>query len=278
MKATVLARLLAGTLGLGVLAAAGAAAADTAPPAPGVSKRIDDIKARGTLKVAVLGESPWLVENTSGAGEPFTGPSWVLAKAYADRLGVTLEPVAVSHETKVPILATGQVDITIAPLSITDARRKVVDFVEYSKSSLCLVGAKDNPKLAGITSVDGLNKPDITMAYFVGTPPETWAPTRFPAMQLRGVSGSGATAPIEEIVSKRADLVPLDNTKWPEVDKAVAGLVVFPTDCLRSREMATPVGHAIDKNQPELLEWLTAVEKDVHGDVEAEEIRVIKGE
>lgn len=276
MKATAIAGLLAAGLGLGIAVSAPALAADATPPAPGVSKRVDAIKARGTLKVGVLVETPWLVESTSG--EAYGGPSWVLAKAYADKLGVKLEPVPVSHETKVPIIATGQVDVTIAPLSITDARRKVVDFVEYSKSSICLVGVKANPKLAGVTEVDALNKPEITLAYYVGTPPESWGPTRLPKAAMRGVSGSGATAPIEELLSKRADVVPLDNAKWPEVEKAVPGLVVFPTDCLRSTEMATPVGHAIDKNQPELLAWMKAVEAEVHPKVEAEEFRIIKGQ
>ncbi|MGO4440911.1 transporter substrate-binding domain-containing protein [Rhizobium sp. RAF56] len=278
MKSRILGGIAAGIFAIGAMLAANAASAAGADvPAPGVSSRIDAIKARGTLKVAVLGELPWLIENTSGSGEPFSGPSWLLATEYAKRLGVKLEPVPVSHETKVPILATGQVDITIAPLSITDARKKVVDFIVYSKSSLCMIGLKSNPKLANIKSVDDLNSPDITMAYYTGTPPETWVPTRFPKMAAHGVSGSGATAPVEEIVSKRADIAPLDNTKWPEVDKAVAGLMVFPADCLRSQEMATPVGHAIDKNQPEFLAWLQAVAAEVQPQVEAEEFRVIKG-
>jgi len=278
MKSRIVGAIAAGIFAIGaMLTASAASAAGTDVPAPGVSSRIDDIKARGTLKVGVLGELPWLIENTSGSGEPFSGPSWLLANEYAKRLGVKLEAVPVSHETKVPILATGQVDITIAPLSITDARKKVVDFIVYSKSSLCMIGLKSNPKLTDIKSVDDLNSPDITMAYFTGTPPETWVPTRFPNMVAHGVSGSGATAPVEEIVSQRADIAPLDNTKWPEVDKAVPGLIVFPTDCLRSQEMATPVGHAIDKNQPEFLAWLQAVAAEVQPQVEAEEFRIING-
>ena len=269
---------LIGALGVGALIALGGAArADVTVPADGVSKRIDEIKQRGTLRVGTLGESPWLVENTTGSGEPFSGPSWMLANEYARQLGVKLETVPVSHETKVPILATGQVDITIAPLSITDERRKVVDFIEYSRSSICLIGMKSDPKLANVQSVDDLNSPDITMAYFVGTPPETWAPERLPKTKLRGVSGSGATAPVEELMSRRADVAPLDNSKWPEVEKAVPGLVVFPTDCLRSTEMATPVGQAIDKNQPEFLKWLKAVETEIQPKLEADEIRVMQG-
>jgi len=121
-----------------------ARAADTTVPPPGQSKKIDEIKKRGTLRAAAIGEFPWLPENTSGNGPKFSGPAWVLANEIATRLGVTLEIVPVSHETKVPILATGQADITIAPLSITPARQKVVDFVPYSGSSLCFFGLASN--------------------------------------------------------------------------------------------------------------------------------------
>jgi polar amino acid transport system substrate-binding protein len=279
MRSGILGGIIAGIIGIGaLLMASSVIAASIDVPAPGVSKRIDAIKARGTLKVGVLGESPWLIENTSGTGDAFKGPSWLLANEYAKRLGVKLELVPVSHETKIPILATGQVDITIAPLSITPEREKVVDFVVYSKSSICLIGLKSDPKLANVKSIDDLNNPDITMAFFIGTPVEPWAKARLPKMQIRGVTGTGATAPIEELDSQRADVSPLDNTKWPEVNKAVPGLTVFPADCLRSKEMATPVGHAIDKGQPHLLAWLQAVAADVQPAVEAEEIRVIKGE
>ena len=77
------------------------------------------------------------------------------------------------------------------------------------------------------------------MAYFTGTPPETWAPTRFPKMQFRAVTGSGANAPIEEIMSGRADVAPIDNAAWPQLSRQVPGLVVFPNgdECLQSTEM-----------------------------------------
>jgi polar amino acid transport system substrate-binding protein len=255
-----------------------ARADDTDVPAQGVSKRIDDIKSRGTLKVAVLGEFPWLKENTSGTGEPFEGPAWFLANEYAKRLGVKLETVAVSHETKVPILATGQVDISIAPLSVTDARKKVVDFIVYSKSTICLFGKADNPKLASIEKVDDLNNPDITIAYFTGTPPETYLPTRLPKATIKGVQGSGANAPTDEIMSGRADLAPIDTVAWVDLNKKIPGLIVFPKgdECLTHGEMPTDVGMAVDKNQPEFLNWLTAVHNQVKDQASAEELKVLK--
>jgi polar amino acid transport system substrate-binding protein len=261
-----------------VLAAGGAHADDLSPPAAGKSPRIDQIRNRGSLRVGVLAEPPWLKENITGSGEPFEGPAWMLAKAYADKLGVKIDPVPVSHETKVPILATGQVDMTIAPLSETEARKKVVDFVDYSTSALCFFGKADNPKLKAIQSVDGLNTPDITIAYFTGTPPETWLPTRLPKAALRGIPGSGANAPVEEIMSGRGDVAPIDKVAWFDLERKLPGLTVFPPGdkCFASTELPTKVGLAIDKNQSEYLTWLTKVQESIEPQLQAEELRVVK--
>jgi polar amino acid transport system substrate-binding protein len=267
-------------LAAGAAIAAAPAFADTAVPAPGESPKIDAIKERGVLRVAAIGEFPWLPENTTGSGPQFSGPAWVLAEEYAARLGVPIEIVPVSHETKVPILATGEADISIAPLAVTPARQEVANFVVYSRSSLCMFGKADNPKLADVKSVDDLNREDITMAYFTGTPPETWAPTRFPKVQFRAVAGSGANAPGEEILSGRADIATVDNVAWPQLARQVPGLVSFPAgdDCLKSEEMSTGVGLAVDKADTVFHGWLQAVYEDVKDKVEAEETRLLKGE
>ena len=265
--------------GIAAFVAAGSAWAGSDVPAPGQSATVDKIKERGVLRVAAIGEFPWLPENTTGSGPQFSGPAWVLAEEYANRLGVTIEVIPVSHETKVPILATGEADISIAPLAVTPKRLEVVNFVVYSRSSLCFFGLADNEKLQAAKSVDDLDREDVTFAYFTGTPPETWAPTRFKKLQLKGVSGSGANAPVEEIMSKRADIASIDNVAWPQLAKQVPGLVVFPQgdDCLKSEEMSTGVGLAVDKKDTVFHEWLQAVFEEVRPKVEAEELRLLKG-
>ncbi|HEX3216843.1 MAG TPA: transporter substrate-binding domain-containing protein [Aestuariivirgaceae bacterium] len=263
-----------------VMLGAGTALAGSEVPAPGQSPKIDAIKQRGVLKVAAIGEFPWLPENTSGSGPQFSGPAWVLAEEYAKRLGVKLEVVPVSHETKVPILATGEADISIAPLSVTPKRQEVANFVVYSHSSLCMFGLADNPKLKDAKTVDDLNREDITIAYFTGTPPETWAPTRFPKAKLKGVTGSGANAPIEEIMAKRADIASIDNVAWPQLQKQVPGLKSFPPgdECLQSKEMATEVGLAVDKKDTVFHDWLQSVYEEIKDKVTAEEMRLLKGQ
>ncbi|MEO5701911.1 MAG: transporter substrate-binding domain-containing protein [Casimicrobiaceae bacterium] len=250
--------------------------ADVALPAPGASPRIDAIKKAGVLRIGVLANAPWLVENTTGQGDAWSGPAWMLAQEYAKRLGVKLEPVPVSHETKVPVLASNQVDIAVTPLAETADRLKVVDFVIYSSTSVCMFGLASNPKFANAKGVDDLNKPGITIAYYTGGGEEGWVKERFPKAQLRGVAGSGV-APVEEVMAKRADAVPVNRVPWVAMGRKLKQLAVLPKEgnCQGSTEKAAPVGMAIDKNQAAFLQWARAVEKELEPQLKKDEARVI---
>ena len=253
-----------------------AAIAAVPVPAPGASARVDAIRKAGVLRIGVLANAPWLVENTTGTGEPWSGPAWLLANEYAKRLGVKLQAIPVSHETKVPVLASNQVDISVTPLAETPDRLKVVDFVIYSSTSVCMFGLASNQKFAGAKSVDDLNKPEITIAYYTGGGEEGWVKERFPKAQLRGVAGSGV-APVEEVLANRADAVPINRVPWVAMGRKLKQLAVLPKDnnCQNSTEKAAPVGMAIDKNQPAFLSWARAVEKELESKLKADEAKVI---
>jgi polar amino acid transport system substrate-binding protein len=261
---------------LAALGVALAADADVPVPAAGASPRIDAIKKAGVLRVGVLANAPWLVENTSGQGDAWSGPAWLLAQEYAKRLNVKLEPVPVSHETKVPVLGSNQVDISVTPLAETAERLKVVDFIIYSTTSVCMFGLSSNSKFANAKSVDDLNRPDITIAYYTGGGEEGWVKERFAKAQLRGVAGSG-TAPVEEVMAKRADAVPINRVPWVAMGRKLKALAVLPKEnnCQNSTEKAAPVGMAIDKNQPAFLQWTRGVEKEIEPKLRADEFRVV---
>ena len=273
MKSKVFGRALVALL---LSSCAVSAAAAVAVPAPGTSPRIDAIKKAGALRVGVLANAPWLVENTSGKGEAWSGPAWMLAKEYAKRLGVKLEAVPVSHETKVPVLASNQVDISVTPLAETPDRLKVVDFIIYSSTSVCMYGLKSNPKFANAKSVGDLNRPDVTIAYYTGGGEESWVKERFPKAQLRGVAGSGVS-PVEEVMAKRADAVPINRVPWVAMGRKLKQLAVLPKEnnCQNSTEKAAPVGMAIDKNQDAFLKWARAVEKEIEPQLKKDEARVV---
>src|SRR5437763_13208786 len=252
------------------------AIADVPVPAPGTSPRVDAIKKSNVLRVGVLANAPWLVENTTGQGDAWSGPAWLLAKEYAKRLNVKLEAVPGSHETKVPVLASNQVDISVTPLAETPDRLKVVDFVIYSSTSVCMFGLASNPKFASAKSVDDLNKPEITIAYYTGGGEEGWVKERFPKAQLRGVAGSGV-APVEEAMAKRADAVPINRVPWVAMGRKLKQLAVLPKEnnCQNSTEKAAPVGMAIDKSPPAFPQWTRAVEQETEPQRERDEARVI---
>jgi polar amino acid transport system substrate-binding protein len=253
-------------------------AAAQEPPAPGVSPRVDAIRKAGVLRVGVLANLPWLAENTkSDGGEPWSGPAWTLTKEYARLLGVKLQPILVSHETKVPVLAANQVDLSITPLAETPERLAAIDFVIYSATSVCMFGRGDNVKFAESKTVDDLNRPDITIAYFIGGGEEGWVKERFPKAKLRGVTNSGATAPVEEVMARRADAVPINRVPWVGMNKKVKGLAVLPSadNCQGSKEKAAPVGIGVDKNQAAFTTWLRAVADRMKTRLDADERKVI---
>lgn len=264
-------------LGVVVMTVAGATLAQQ-PPGPGASPRIDAIRKSGELRVGVLSNAPWLVENTGGSGEAWDGPAWLLAKEYARLLGVKVAPVLVSHETKVPVLASNQVDMSITPLAETPERLQVVDFVLYSNTSVCLFGRADNAKIANAKTVDDLNSPDVTIAYFTGGAEENWVKQRFPKAKLRGVSSSGSAAPVEEIMAKRADAAPINRVPWVTLQSKVKGLAALPKErnCQGSTEKASPVGLAVDKNQKVYVDWLRTVAKSMQAKLDEDEQRVVQ--
>jgi len=277
MKSRAMSRALLTLAGAASILTAAGAVAQVATVAPGASPRIDAIRKAGALRVGVLANAPWLIENTSGQGEAWSGPAWMLAREYARRLNVKLEPIPVSHETKVPVLASNQVDISITPLAETPERLKVVDFIIYSSTSVCMFGLSSNSKFTAAKSVDDLNKAGITIAYYTGGGEEGWVKERFPKAQLRGVAGSGV-APVEEVMAKRADAAPINRVPWVAMGRKLKQLSVLPKDnnCQDSKEKAAPVGMAIDKNQPAFLQWLGSVETEMEPKLKADEARVVE--
>jgi polar amino acid transport system substrate-binding protein len=277
MKSRAMSRALLTLAGTASILTAAGAVAQVATVAPGASPRIDAIRKAGALRVGVLANAPWLIENTSGQGEAWSGPAWMLAREYARRLNVKLEPIPVSHETKVPVLASNQVDISITPLAETPERLKVVDFIIYSSTSVCMFGLSSNPKFSAAKSVGDLNKAGITIAYYTGGGEEGWVKERFPKAELRGVAGSGV-APVEEVMAKRADAAPINRVPWVAMGRKLKQLSVLPKDnnCQDSKEKAAPVGMAIDKNQPAFLQWLGSVETEMEPKLKADEARVVE--
>jgi polar amino acid transport system substrate-binding protein len=125
--------------------------------------------------------------------------------------------------------------------------------------------------------VGELDRPDVTIAYFIGGAEEGWVKQRFPKAKFLGVTNSGATAPLEDIMAGRADAAPINRIPWVAMNRKVKGLAVLPKadNCQDSTEKAQPVGMAIAKKQPVFLAWLRAVAKTMQPQLAAAEQKVI---
>jgi len=273
---TFLARASRGAVFAAALAALGSTALAQTPPAPGASPRIDAIRKAGALRVGVVNNPPWLVQNTSGDGEDWAGPSWMLGKEFAKLLGVKMMPVAVSHETKVPALVANQMDIMIGPLNQTAERAKIIDFVTFSSTGVCMFGRADNPKFTGAKTLEDFNRPEVTIAYFSGAGEEPLVRQQFPKAKLRGVANSGSVAPIEEVMAGRSDVAPLNRMLWPNISKKVKGLAAFPkeNDCQDSKIFEIQSGMGVAKEQQVYLDWLRSVAQRMQPALTAEERRM----
>lgn len=256
----------------GLLATASLAQDLPAAPAPGVSARVDAIRAAGVLRVGVQNNDPWLLQNTTGQGEPWSGPAWMLANKLAELMGVKIQEVPTSNETKITLLAANQADMSISALGVNPDRLKVVDFIVYSGNSTCMVYRKDNPKFAGVTTVDQLNDAKFDLVYGIGSPDEAYLQKRFPNAQIRGVQ-----VHIDEIISGHADSTPYNRIQAARLLKRLPEMAALPPEnnCQDSTEQSSEVGMAVDKNQPEFLDWARAVAAAMQADLDAEEARVV---
>ncbi|WP_035055409.1 ABC transporter substrate-binding protein [Andreprevotia chitinilytica] len=94
---------------------------------PVLADRLDDIKKAGVLRVAAFDSNPpfgFLDAQT----RQISGLDVDVAKAIATKLNVKLELVPTNPANRIPLLVAGKADIVAANFTVTDERRKQVDF------------------------------------------------------------------------------------------------------------------------------------------------------
>ena len=94
------------------------------PPSGGL---LEEIKNRGVLKNGVECQNP-PGEYFDTATQKCTGYSIELAQIIADKLGVELEIIDTAWSGVIPSLYTGNFDMILSSMTMTDARRKAVSF------------------------------------------------------------------------------------------------------------------------------------------------------
>jgi cyclohexadienyl dehydratase len=137
-------RLLA-VLALYLLTATGAVA----------QSRLDDIVARGTLRVGLTGDyRPFsLLDKQTGA---YTGIDADMARNLADALGVRLEIVPTTWASLLPDITGGKFDVGMGGISITLVRQKVALFsnpvMRVGKAAIARCADRD--RFASLAAID----------------------------------------------------------------------------------------------------------------------------
>lgn len=130
-----------------------------------------------------------------------------LAHYIADELGVELEITDMKFDGLIGALQNNRVDLVLAGMSATDARKENVDFsTEYNHSGEMFVSKKDS----GLTSLEDLE--GLTVGVQLGTIQEEGAKSIIAEeaidFELKALDDSGAL--IQEILSGRIDAAYMD--------------------------------------------------------------------
>lgn len=159
------------------------------------AKPVEEVK---VLKVGMeLAYPPF--ETTDESGNP-SGVSVDLAKAFGEYLGRDVEIINTNWTGLIPSLQTGEVDMVISSMTITETRKESVDFSNgYAKAYLAFLVNKN----ASVPNSGELNANDKTIAVKTGSTGDAYVTSNFPlATILRLDSESAAVA---EVVNGNAD-------------------------------------------------------------------------
>ncbi|WP_197386669.1 ABC transporter substrate-binding protein [Ralstonia pseudosolanacearum] len=141
--------------------------------------RLDDIRRAGVLRVGVFDANPPFGSADARTGQP-VGLDVDYAQAIASKLGVKLELRATNPANRVPLLASGKVDLIAANFTITDERRKQIDFsTPYFASGLQFIARKGVLK-----QPDDLKRDGIRLGVDKGTTQETTLREGYPSARV----------------------------------------------------------------------------------------------
>lgn len=105
--------------------------------------KLDEIIEAGVLKVGT--DPAWAPFEYIGADGEITGVDYEIAKNIADGLGVELEMVNIAFDSLIPSMESGEIDMILAAMTITEERAESVDFSNsYTVSQQYIIVLEDS--------------------------------------------------------------------------------------------------------------------------------------
>ena len=210
------------------------------------ARTLDEIKKDGTIKIGVFSDkNPFGYIDSNGKIQGYD-------VYFANRIGKDLlgsedaiEFVYVEAASRVEYLQSGKVDVILANFTVTEDRKKQVDFaLPYMKVALGIV----SPDKAPITDVDQLK--DKKLIVVKGTTAETYFSEQYPDITL--VKFDEYQEASDALLDGRGDAFATDNTEalaWSAKNEG------FSTT-IESIGNVDTIAPAVQKGNTELLNWL----------------------
>ena len=204
------------------------------------ARTIEEIKKSGELRIAVFGDKkPFGYVDNDGSYDIELG------NQLAQDLGVKVKYVSVDAANRAEYLISNKVDITLANFTVTDERKKQVDFaLPYMKVSLGVVSPKDKV-IKDVKELEGK-----TLIVTKGTTAETYFEKNHPEVKLQKYDQYSDA--YQALLDGRGDAFSTDNTEvlaWALENK---GFEVGITS-LGDPDTIAP---AVQKGNQELLDFI----------------------
>ena len=172
-------------------------------------------------------------------GQEIVGIDVEICRAVAEKLGRPFQAETVDFDSVIPAVISGKADLAAAGITITEDRKKNVDFsIPYVKTGIVVIYKKSNP------FKDAAQLKGRKIGVQAGTTSETYVLEQLKQEPERSRSPAEAVAGLKSgrVEFVIADIDPAKNCVKGEADLALS-------DFITSEEYAI----AIRKGQPELL-------------------------
>lgn len=208
-------------------------------------------------------------------GEDVVGIDIDIAKAIAEKLGMELKVDNMNFDSIIPSISSGKDDIGVAGITVTEDRKKSVDFTDSYATGVQVVIVKEDSKIKSVDDlfVDGA---DNTVGVQLGTTGDIYCTDD---IQKKGYGtvqefNKGADA-VQALVSGKIDCVVIDNEPAKEFVKANEGLKILETEYV-TEDYAI----AISKDNSELRDKINTALSELKADGTIQEIldKYIKAE
>ena len=185
-------------------------------------------------------------------GQEIVGIDVEICRAVAERLGRPFKAETVDFDSVIPAVISGKADLAAAGITVTEDRKKNVDFsIPYVKTGIVVIYKKSNP------FKDAAQLKGKKIGVQSGTTSETYVLEQLKQEPDRSRSPAEACAALKSgrVEFVIADIDPAKNCVKGEPDLALS-------DFITSEEYAV----AIRKGQPELLAAINATITELKAD------------